>query len=1038
MKLFTNKKLIQKITIVMVFLILFNFIVPNYSRAAVTIEDIGEALVTGINWLILKLGDGVIFVLQKIFIGTDAFDSKSVSILPTIALSPGKIFSGVIYALDINFLSPAKGISDINGIEVSDESKDEDFTAIFDKIMIELENKASNENVYAIILSGIHNLMDEEIGNRSSLNFLEYCWAEWGLTTDSNLNTDEISTMIYMRSDHFDSVTSNDEHIKLKNDVQTTLENIGLVQLLVSFGTNKDQNESIFTEASKASNSPANVLHNVIATWYKIMRNISLVFMLSVLVYVGIRIMLSSTAADNTKYKRMLVDWVVAVCILFILHYIMSFTVNITQLITEAFSGEVQATTQDEIMNTVRLTAEQNIASDWNIAYSLIYIALIFYTVYFIFYYVKRVVYIAFLTMIAPLVALTYPIDKMGDSKAQAFEMWLREYIMTVIVQPVHLLIYTAMVTSSLSLALINPIYAIVVIGAMIPAEKFIKEMFGLSSNKGPKGGLLAGATAMGIMQKVASRKPPKFGHHPGENGKIETDKTQEKVQKPRMDGEKQAEFSRAVTGSNTSVTNASSSTKSKSIRTEDLPDINNGDYSSNRDTVNEKGDLPKTEDIRLSDLDATSDQNKEWYLGDDRQKNIKRDDGLPKSEDIKLDNLDVAADENREWDLGDEEQTGIAKNDFSEISQNEKSLNTNRNIPLTQNSDNPEMDKEPKKKSIRGAAVGATVKHYARKIVNGKNLKKLGRGLVKTGLGAVTAGTGAAIGLAAGIVTGDPSKAWQYAAAGAVAGSKIGANVGDGISNLAGGVINLGRDVSNTYTEQKNEILKYDKKAQKAETHKKNKKYATSAETKAEIKKRYPKLSKEEMEKRQNAIVRYRDAGVDDLDIIFNSYNLERGIDSDGKKIGTELSPEHAMYIAQMASRMDDSASSRKSIENSMQTQFAQNYEKDGMDSEMAMTQAKALRKREMQYVDMAKGKTVKEAVSIADQAEINKKAEDRKEEKAAQMQARLNAEAQNNAIIKSKQIRTKNGRINIKNSVITNGNNGNVTINGNEMNIE
>ena len=35
----------------------------------------------------------------------------------------------------------------------------------------------------------------------------------------------------------------------------------------------------------------------------------------------------------------------------------------------------------------------------------------------------------AFLTLIAPLVALTYPIDKMNDGQAQAFNRWMKEYI---------------------------------------------------------------------------------------------------------------------------------------------------------------------------------------------------------------------------------------------------------------------------------------------------------------------------------------------------------------------------------------------------------------------------------------------------------------------------------------------------------------------------------------------------------------------------------------------------------------------------------
>ena len=41
----------------------------------------------------------------------------------------------------------------------------------------------------------------------------------------------------------------------------------------------------------------------------------------------------------------------------------------------------------------------------------------------------KRSIKMAFLTLMAPLVTLTYAIDKMGDGKAQAFNSWLKELL---------------------------------------------------------------------------------------------------------------------------------------------------------------------------------------------------------------------------------------------------------------------------------------------------------------------------------------------------------------------------------------------------------------------------------------------------------------------------------------------------------------------------------------------------------------------------------------------------------------------------------
>ena len=56
------------------------------------------------------------------------------------------------------------------------------------------------------------------------------------------------------------------------------------------------------------------------------------------------------------------------------------------------------------------------------IAYLIIYIALISFTVVFTMRYMKRTIYVAFLTLISPLVALTYPIDKLRDRKSTGME----------------------------------------------------------------------------------------------------------------------------------------------------------------------------------------------------------------------------------------------------------------------------------------------------------------------------------------------------------------------------------------------------------------------------------------------------------------------------------------------------------------------------------------------------------------------------------------------------------------------------------------
>ena len=64
--------------------------------------------------------------------------------------------------------------------------------------------------------------------------------------------------------------------------------------------------ESGNLDDDKQNKSIANILHDTIAKWYVALRNLAIVGMLIILLYVGIRIIVSSTASDKAKYKEFL------------------------------------------------------------------------------------------------------------------------------------------------------------------------------------------------------------------------------------------------------------------------------------------------------------------------------------------------------------------------------------------------------------------------------------------------------------------------------------------------------------------------------------------------------------------------------------------------------------------------------------------------------------------------------------------------------------------------------------------------------------
>lgn len=261
----------------------------------------------------------------------------------------------------------------------------------------------------------------------------------------------------------------------------------------------------------------AALLQSTISSWYVALRNLAVVGLLCVLVYVGIRIMLSSTAADKSKYKQMFTDWLIALCILFFMHYIMSFILTLTESITTAIAGDGTYTigVQD---NSVGQTFSTNLLGlarfktqykdfGQKFTYFIFYMALVAYTAIFTWHYLKRLLMMAFLTIIAPMVAFTYPIDKIGDGKAQAFNMWLKEYIYNALIQPFHLIIYMVFVGSAMDLVGTNLLYPIAVMGFILPAEKILKKMFGF--DRAPLGtmGALTGFTLGSLLGKGGKSK---------------------------------------------------------------------------------------------------------------------------------------------------------------------------------------------------------------------------------------------------------------------------------------------------------------------------------------------------------------------------------------------------------------------------------------------------------------------------------------------------------------------------------------------------
>lgn len=258
------------------------------------------------------------------------------------------------------------------------------------------------------------------------------------------------------------------------------------------------------------------VFRESIATWYYTVRLIAVVILLVILIYVGIRMALSSVADDKAKYKKMLFDWVVGLALIFVIHYIALFTVYCNDAIVHAIdSAYSQPTDPDNPVDTAEdmIYEIQNKAAKGVGMISffalLVYVGIVAQTIFFLLAYINRVLKVGFLLVISPLITVTYAIDKMGDGKAQALESWLKEYVYTILIQPFHCIIYFSFISIAFELVvpksgftgsynqLAAGVLAMFCIKFVNDAEKIVRKIFGFQDDNS-KTSMAAGAM-MGV-----------------------------------------------------------------------------------------------------------------------------------------------------------------------------------------------------------------------------------------------------------------------------------------------------------------------------------------------------------------------------------------------------------------------------------------------------------------------------------------------------------------------------------------------------------
>ena len=220
--------------------------------------------------------------------------------------------------------------------------------------------------------------------------------------------------------------------------------------------------------------------------FYSYLRNFAIALSLFVLLYIGIRMVTSTLSTDKAKYNKMLLNWVASLILLFMMHYIIIIISSVLETALQivqkvSVSGGVSNIEEDLYKGIVQ---DLSGATGWNMFTAVVMIFLFtYYQVKFFIYYLHRLLEIGFLIVVSPLIMITYPIDKIGDNKAQAFQALVSELMLKASIQLMHAIIYCVFIASAGVIAEAHPIIAILFFSTLTRAEKIVKKIFGLKDD---------------------------------------------------------------------------------------------------------------------------------------------------------------------------------------------------------------------------------------------------------------------------------------------------------------------------------------------------------------------------------------------------------------------------------------------------------------------------------------------------------------------------------------------------------------------------
>lgn len=259
-----------------------------------------------------------------------------------------------------------------------------------------------------------------------------------------------------------------------------------------------DLNLSKYTSSGLISISSDSILfkmREIVATWYYIIRNIAIISMLLILIYLGIRVAIASTGEKKAGYKKMMVAWVTSFIIIFTIHYFMILVIDGNELLVNKFKDAnitKEAGIADagmSLYDTIRTRAYSMKLSEGMPA-TIMYMVLIYLMIKYLYAYLKRYLVVNILALLAPFIAIKYGFESInkGGNNTGAIVAWMSDFALNVFLQSMHAILYTIFMSLAYEQAFKSVsgfVLALIIMNYMFKAEELFRKVLDFNGRAG-------------------------------------------------------------------------------------------------------------------------------------------------------------------------------------------------------------------------------------------------------------------------------------------------------------------------------------------------------------------------------------------------------------------------------------------------------------------------------------------------------------------------------------------------------------------------